>query len=109
MGGNGNTKIAGQEGTRIAGQEGTRIAGQEGTRIAGQEGTRIAGQEGTRIAGQEGSKLAGGGAGGFFQSMRLFKNIESRWDISGFTKKIDETEVEDRALTSNAKAGSQST
>jgi len=100
------TRIAGQEGTRIAGQEGTRIAGQEGTRIAGQEGTRIAGQEGTRIAGQEGSRLAGGGAGGFFQSLRLFKNIESRWDISGFTRKIDETESEDRALTSNAKAGS---
>jgi hypothetical protein len=101
------TRIAGQEGTRIAGQEGTRIAGQEGTRIAGQEGTRIAGQEGTRIAGQEGSKLAGGGANGFFQSLRLFKNVESRWDISGFTKKIDETDVEDQALTSNAKAGSQ--
>src|ERR1041385_1017357 len=102
-----DTKIAGQEGTRIAGQEGTRIAGQEGTRIAGQEGSRIAGQEGSKIAGQEGSKMAGGGgAGGFFQSLRLFKNIESRWDISGFTRKIDETDVEDRALTSNAKAGS---
>ena len=80
----------------------TKIAGQEGTRIAGQEGTRIAGQEGTRIAGQEGTRLAGGGAGTFFQSMRLFKNIESRWDISGFTKKPDET---DRPLSSNAKAG----
>jgi hypothetical protein len=101
-----NTKIAGQEGTRIAGQEGTRIAGQEGTRIAGQEGTRIAGQEGSKIAGQEGSKLAGGGADAFFQSLRLFKNIESRWDISGFTRKINETDVEDQALTSNAKAGS---
>jgi hypothetical protein len=99
------TRIAGQEGTRIAGQEGTRIAGQEGTRIAGQEGTRIAGQEGTRIAGQEGTRLAGGGAGTFFQSMRLFKNVESRWDISGFTKKPDETEVE--PLTSNARAGAQ--
>lgn len=103
---NGDTKIAGQEGTRIAGQEGTRIAGQEGTRIAGQEGTRIAGQEGTRIAGQEGSKLGGGGASGFFQSLRLFKNVESRWDISGFTRKIDEADVNDQALTSNAKAGS---
>ncbi len=101
------TRIAGQEGTRIAGQEGTRIAGQEGTRIAGQEGTRIAGQEGTRIAGQEGTRLAGGGAGGFFQSMRLFKNVESRWNISGFTKKPDETEAEDQPLTSNAKAGAQ--
>ena len=83
------TKIAGQEGTKIAGQEGTKIAGQEGTKIAGQEGTKIAGQEGTKIAGQEGTKLAGGGSSRFFQSLQLFKNIESRWDISGFTKKAD--------------------
>ena len=83
------TKIAGQEGTKIAGQEGTKIAGQEGTKIAGQEGTKIAGQEGTKIAGQEGTKLAGGGSSRFFESLRLFKNIESRWDISGFTKKTD--------------------
>ncbi len=81
------TKIAGQEGTKIAGQEGTKIAGQEGTKIAGQEGTKIAGQEGTKIAGQEGTKLGGGGSSKFFESLRLFKNIESRWDISGFTKK----------------------
>ena len=84
------TKIAGQEGTKIAGQEGTKIAGQEGTKIAGQEGTKIAGQEGTKIAGQEGTKLAGGGSSAFFNSLRLFKNIESRWDISGFTKNPDE-------------------
>ena len=64
-----------------------KIAGQEGTKIAGQEGTKIAGQEGTKIAGQEGTKLAGGGSSRFFESLRLFKNIESRWDISGFTKK----------------------
>ena len=102
----GATKIAGQEGTRIAGQEGTRIAGQEGTRIAGQEGSRIAGQEGSRIAGQEGSRLGGGGASGFFESLRLFKNVESRWDVSGFTRRIDETDVDDQALASNAKAGS---
>jgi hypothetical protein len=34
-----------------------------------------------------GSKLAGGGSNAFFSSLRLFKNAESRWDISGFTKK----------------------
>ena len=84
------TRIAGQEGTRIAGQEGTRIAGQEGTRIAGQEGTRIAGQEGTRMAGQGRTRLAGGGSNAFFESLQLFKNVESRWDISGFTKKPEE-------------------
>jgi len=81
------SKIAGQEGSKIAGQEGSKIAGQEGSKIAGQEGSKIAGQEGSKIAGQEGSKLAGGGSNAFFNSLRLFKNIESRWDVSGFTKK----------------------
>jgi hypothetical protein len=89
------TRISGQEGTRISGQEGTRISGQEGTRISGQEGTRISGQEGTRISGQEGTRLAGGGASAFFNSLRLFKNIESRWDISGFTRKPGESETPD--------------
>ena len=84
------SKIAGQEGSKIAGQEGSKIAGQEGSKIAGQEGSKIAGQEGSKIAGQEGSKLGGGGSNAFFTSLRLFKNIESRWDISGFTKKPQE-------------------
>jgi hypothetical protein len=84
------SKIAGQEGSKIAGQEGSKIAGQEGSKIAGQEGSKIAGQEGSKIEGQEGSKLGGGGSDAFFSSLRLFKNIESRWDISGFTKKSDE-------------------
>lgn len=82
-----NTKIAGQENTKIAGQENTKIAGQENTKIAGQENTKIAGQENTKIAGQENTKLAGGGSNRFFDSLKLFKNIESRWDVSGFTKK----------------------
>jgi len=90
-----NTKIAGQENTKIAGQENTKIAGQENTKIAGQENTKIAGQENTKIAGQENTKLAGGGSSGFFNSLRLFKNVESRWDISGFTKKPEVTVTED--------------
>ena len=49
--------------------------------------TKISGQEGSKISGQEGSKLGGGGESNFFNSLRLFKNIESRWDISGFTKR----------------------
>ena len=90
------SKIAGQEGSKIAGQEGSKIAGQEGSKIAGQEGSKIAGQEGSKIAGQEGSKLAGGGGpSAFFNSLRLFKNIESRWDVSGFTKKPHDMHIDE--------------
>ncbi len=88
------SKIAGQEGTKIAGQEGTKIAGQEGSKIAGHEGSKISGQEGSKIAGHEGSKLAGGGSSAFFGSLRMFKNIESRWNISGFSKKPEDIEPE---------------
>ncbi len=81
------SKLAGQEGSKLAGQEGSKLAGQEGSKLAGQEGTKLAGHEGSKLAGQEGSKLAGGGSNAFFDSLRLFKNIESRWNISGFTKR----------------------
>ncbi len=83
------SKLAGQEGSKLAGQEGSKLAGQHGSKLAGQEGSKLAGQEGSKLAGQEGSKLSGSGGGSetFFDSLRLFKNIESRWNISGFTKK----------------------
>ena len=83
--------MAGQEGSKMAGQEGSKMAGQEGSKMAGQEGSKMAGQEGSKMAGQEGSKLGGGGSNAFFNSLRLFKNIESRWDISGFTKRPEES------------------
>jgi len=39
--------------------------------------------------------LGGGGASGFFNSLKLFKNIESRWNVSGFTKKPDDPKTSD--------------
>jgi hypothetical protein len=81
------SKLAGQEGSKLAGQEGSKLAGQEGSKLAGQEGSKLAGQEGSKLAGQEGSKMAGGGSNAFFNNLRLFKNIESPWNISGFSKK----------------------
>jgi hypothetical protein len=74
-----------------AGAEIANVAGQEGTRMAGQEGTRMAGQEGTRMAGQEGTRMAGSGSSNFFHSLKMFKNVESHWNFSGFTKKPEET------------------
>jgi len=85
------SKIAGQQGSKIAGQQGSKIAGQQGSKIAGQQGSKIAGQQGSKIAGQQGSKMAGVGSDAFFGSLRMFKNVEGRWNISGFTKKLEES------------------
>ncbi len=88
------SKIAGVEGSKIAGVEGSKIAGVEGTKIAGVEGSKIAGVEGSKIAGVEGTKIAGGGSGVVLSSLRLFKNIECRWDISGFSKRPDDASAD---------------
>lgn len=81
------SKLAGKEGSKLAGKEGSKLAGKEGSKLAGKEGSKLAGKEGSKLAGKEGSKLAGGGTNAFFENLQLFKNIESRWNISGFTKK----------------------
>ncbi len=94
------SKIAGTEGSKIAGTDGSKLAGTEGSKLAGTEGSKLAGTEGSKLAGTEGSKLAGGGSNAFFNSLRLFKNIESHWNVSGFTKK----EAEDGAAAAAAPA-----
>jgi hypothetical protein len=85
------SKIADDESSKIAGHQGSKIAGHQGSKIAGHQGSKIAGHQGSKIAGHQGSKLAGeAGSSAFFQNLQLFKNIESRWNISGFTKKSGE-------------------
>jgi hypothetical protein len=89
------SKLAGLEGSKLAGLEGSKLAGLEGSKLAGLEGSKLAGLEGSKLAGLEGSKLGGGGSNAFFDSLRLFKNIEARWNISGFTKRPGEAKYGD--------------
>ncbi len=56
-------------------------------KMGGREGTKMGGREGTKMGGREGTKMGGGGdSGSFFDSFELFKNIETPWNLSGFTK-----------------------
>ena len=93
------SKLAGQEGSKLAGQESSKLAGQEGSKLAGQEGLKLAGQVSSKLAGQDGSKLAGAGSSAFFDNLRLFKNIETPWNISGFTRKPVEQDSDSEAAS----------
>ncbi len=90
MGGQEGSKMGGREGTKMGGREGTKMGGQEGSKMGGQEGSKMGGREGTKMGGREGTKM-GGGSSAFFDSFELFKNIETPWNLSGFTKKPEET------------------
>ncbi|MEZ5346474.1 MAG: clostripain-related cysteine peptidase [Pyrinomonadaceae bacterium] len=95
MGGREGTKMGGREGTKMGGREGTKMGGREGTKMGGREGTKMGGREGTIMGGREGTKLGGGGgSSAFFDSFELFKNIETPWNLSGFTKKPKPTHKE---------------
>ena len=84
------SKLAGEKGSKLAGEKGSKLAGEKGSKLAGEKGSKLAGEKGSKLAGEKGSKLAGSSVGGgFFDSLRLYKNIESPWNISGFTKPED--------------------
>ncbi len=85
-----NSKLAGQQDSKLSGQQNSKLAGQQNSKLAGQQNSKLAGQQNSKLAGQQNSKMGGGSDNAFFDNLKLFKNIESRWNISGFSKKLDE-------------------
>ncbi len=90
-----DSKLAGEKGSKLAGEKDSKLAGEKDSKLAGEKDSKLAGEKDSKLAGERGSKLAGsGGSSAFFDSLRMFKNIEGRWNISGFTKKAaDDAEV----------------
>jgi len=88
------SKMPGQTASKMPGQTASKMPGQTASKMPGQTASKMPGQTASKMPGQTASKLAGGGGGSdrFFDTLKMFKNIESRWDISGFTKKAAESE-----------------
>lgn len=84
-----DSKLAGERDSKLAGEKDSKLAGEKDSKLAGEKDSKLAGERDSKLAGERDSKMAGssGGSGAFFDSLRMFKNIESRWNISGFTKK----------------------
>lgn len=84
-----DSKLAGEKDSKLAGEKDSKLAGEKDSKLAGERDSKLAGEKDSKLAGEKDSKLAGGSSGSsaFFDSLRMFKNIESRWNVSGFTKK----------------------
>ena len=87
MAGREDSKMAGREDSKMAGREDSKMAGREDSKMAGRVDSKMAGRVDSKMAGREDSKMAGSGANAFFGNLQGFKNIQARWNISGFTKK----------------------
>ncbi len=87
-----DSKLAGERDSKLAGERDSKLAGERDSKLAGERDSKLAGERDSKLAGERDSKLGGVGSSAFFSSLRLFKNIESRWNISGFTKTPAESE-----------------
>lgn len=93
LAGSTDSKLAGSKDSKIAGSRDSKLAGSRDSKLAGSKDSKIAGSRDSKLAGSRDSKMGGGvGSDAFFDNLRMFKNIESRWDISGFTKKTADSE-----------------
>jgi hypothetical protein len=82
-----SSKLAGEHSSKLAGEHSSKLAGENSSKLAGEHSSKLAGEHSSKLAGEHSSKMAGSGSNAFFGSLQGFKNIESRWNISGFTKK----------------------
>lgn len=88
LAGSKDSKLAGSKDSKLAGSKDSKLAGSKDSKLAGSKDSKLAGSKDSKLAGSKDSKLAGsGGTDQFFDALRLFKNIESPWNISGFTKR----------------------
>lgn len=94
-----DSKLAGERDSKLAGERDSKLAGERDSKLAGERDSKLAGERDSKLAGERNSKMAGGGSNTFFDNLRLFKNIESRWDISGFTKKKSDSVQESEAAS----------
>ena len=87
LAGSKDSKLAGSKDSKLAGSKDSKLAGSKDSKLAGSKDSKMAGSKDSKLAGSKDSKMGGSGSSSFFDNLRLFKNIESRWNISGFTKK----------------------
>jgi hypothetical protein len=91
LAGSKDSKLAGSKDSKLAGSKDSKLAGSKDSKLAGSKDSKLAGSKDSKLAGSKDSKLAGsGGTDQFFDALRLFKNIESPWNISGFTKRSND-------------------
>ncbi|MFN0139112.1 MAG: clostripain-related cysteine peptidase [Pyrinomonadaceae bacterium] len=93
MGGESGGKMGGESGGKMGGESGGKMGGESGGKMGGESGGKMGGESGGKMGGESGGKMGGGGSSNvLFSSLRLHKNIETKWNISGFTKTPAESE-----------------
>ena len=80
--------------TKSAGSPVQKSAGSPVQKGAGSPVQKGAGSPVQKSAGSQVSKLGGGGSNAFFDNLVLFKNVESKYNVSGYTRKPDDPEPE---------------
>ncbi|MGB7209678.1 MAG: clostripain-related cysteine peptidase [Pyrinomonadaceae bacterium] len=92
MPGEQSSKMPGEQSSKMPGEQSSKMPGEQSSKMPGEQSPKMPRREDSKMPGREDSKLGGGGSNALFSSLKHFKNIESRWNISGFTKKPAESE-----------------
>jgi hypothetical protein len=86
------SRMANSQTSKMANSQMSRLANSQMGKMANSQTSKMANSQMSRLANSQTSKMGGGGLDAFYEKLKLWKNIESRFDISGFTKRPEETE-----------------
>jgi Clostripain family len=70
----------------------TKMGTSQTSKMGSSQTSKMGSSQTSKMGSSQTSKLGGGGVDAFYEKLKLWKNIESRFDISGFTRRPEETE-----------------
>ena len=76
--------------TRLGASQTSKLGASQTSKLGASQTSKLGASQTSKLGASQTSKLGGGGVDAFYERLKLWKNIESRFDISGFTKRPEE-------------------
>ncbi len=94
MGTSQTSKMGTSQTSKMGTSQTSKLGSSQTSKMGTSQTSKMGTSQTSKMGTSQTSKLGGGGVEAFYDKLKLWKNIESRFDISGFTKRPEETEPE---------------
>ncbi|HEX4949328.1 MAG TPA: clostripain-related cysteine peptidase [Blastocatellia bacterium] len=88
------TKMGTSQTSKMGSSQSSKMGSSQTSKMGSSQTSKMGSSQTSKMGSSQTSKLGGGGVDAFYEKLKLWKNIESRFDISGFTKRPAEDEPE---------------
>jgi hypothetical protein len=88
------SKMGSSQSAKMGSSQSAKMGSSQSAKMGSSQSAKMGSSQSAKMGSSQSAKMGGGGVTAFYEKLRLWKNIESEFNISGFTKRPGETESE---------------